>query len=658
MSFSRVSGYPSWEDYIPSLKIQTLIMCIMAKLAYQVDYKLTGAVVNEFNEFTALGSMIFFNTKGEYTVINPECGADRVRLSYPDGSLVSQYYQYPIPGIDPTLLKPDIQFDYAKDYKIGLPPVYGTVPPIYNEVVTCPIPWVYGQPMPPPEETIVRCVPNPGQPFFNQSKLTKSISRNVFGYYKPPPSPSPDAPYVIAFHCLRNYIQSSNNPFDTLQYFQFQTILIRWKGVAPYTLNNQGVLVDRYNNPVNEEGYFIDRDGETIPIMTYLNEVDYFPTVPNPSPPPDEIPNLTFGYNLTYNSFVFSFRGSTYLPDFLGEFIPPEILIADLQLANPKSLLDRYRPWLVNKATSMYKAIATATNFDYFTTPFPEEQSIRINKNYSVYMGTLCFTGHSYGGSLSNILAQYLVDRFPVYMAVQTYAFAPVPYVRKCAPPLDGLKYSGSLLIRGFVNDNDVVPFLKVPNFLNEDQQYLQFLYPPELYGFYHIKSANSSCDNNSDSCQKSNNAILERINGYCFPNGGVPAYLAINKDHILDSYIQNIKNIDEKQFEDTIFDDFGIINYTVTNEEVIKTLIASIPVFLQGAGSATSIFGVSFFENPVRFLYNFIGFNEIDVNYLNLIESLRLGNDVNDCSDPNCNVTRCCLLDGNPDHNDDLVTK
>ena len=156
---------------------------------------------------------------------------------------------------------------------------------------------------------------------------------NVLGYFKPPKPKCKDDPYVIAFHCLINGKEVSNNPLDTLQYFQFQTLVIRTKGEVGVKDFGDGV------DMVNGNGDLIDRDGNPITVMYYLSEVDYFQVFA-------EQQNSTYGYNLTFNSFVFSFRGSTFLPDFLEEVVPPEILIADLELSNPPELLEKYRPWL------------------------------------------------------------------------------------------------------------------------------------------------------------------------------------------------------------------------------------------------------------------------------------------------------------------------
>ena len=788
MSFGETSGYPTWENYIPDFKTQTKIMAIMADLAYEKEYHLTGATLDEDNYVITLGTTVYFTAKGEYAVLEPDCGAERLKLSYEDGSLVSRYYQFPVPGIDPNKFAKVIDayvdendlahlslnvdpgtfftigqdaivsgfkgadadyfnthgtpilsivdnvivyqanlpgpyesikpckgrvslFNFDQDYKPGLPPVYGNVPPLYNEDLPCPIApvdpavinfaeidkcgiatldlgtysgnpgaYIVGQEVivsgfegqdalcfnglvrilevnnnpnqikykafcdgpyisesvegaivettcdctpdpqsctppdwPPadPLDTIAYCVPNPGQPFLNRSSFVGKKCSNVLGYFKPPKPKCKDDPYVIAFHCLVNGKEVSNNPLDTLQYFQFQTLIIRTKGEVGVKDFGDGVDV------VNEDGDLIDRDGNPITVMYYLNEVDYFQIFA-------EQPNLSYGYNLSFNSYVFSFRGSTYLPDFLEEVVPPEILIRDLEAANPAELLEKYRPWLVNKATAMYKSIAKTTNFEYFLTPFPEEESIRIRKNYAIYLGSTCFTGHSYGGSLANILAQYLVERFPVYVNVQTYSFAPVPYLRLGAETVDGDFYNGLLLIRGFANDNDCVPFLKVPNFLDEPQVYVQPLEPPNIYKFYHIKSEGAlECgDYSKKNCCEP--ATLERIRSICFPNNGIPIYLSINKDHRSAIYVENIGNINKKQFAKIINSNNGICDFNITISAAIKTLIASIPVALENNGSCNSI-GVDPREQPLRYLYLFTGLNELCVNWYNLVDSLRL---------------------------------
>jgi hypothetical protein len=679
MSFGDVSGYPTWEDYIPEFKTQTLIMSIMSEMAYEVKFKITGALIDDNNYFKKLGTTIFFTKKGKYAVLQPDCGAERVRVSYSDGELVSRYYNFPIPGVNPNFPG----FDFNSQYQIGLPPVYSyctQIPnnnpdgpvfpdfPLYRDSSNCPISSLSGV------DSITTCVPNPGQPFINRSKFSTNSSNNVFGYFKPPPAPCRDDPFVIAFHCINNSKATSNNPLDTLQYFQFQTLAIRTKGVVGAPDFGDGVDV------VNAEGDLIDREGKPITVIYLLNEVDYFPKF-------DQQDNPTYGYNLTYDSYVFSFRGSTYLPDFLEEIIPPQTIIADIKLSNPQNLLIRYRPWLVNKATAMYKSIAKTTNFEYFLTPFPEEQSIQIVKNYSNYLGSICFTGHSYGGSLANILAQYLVDRFPLYVNAQTYAFAPVPYIRPCVPPLNPETYIGYLLIRAFVNDNDCVPFLKVPNITNCPEDYLQPLLPTEIYNFYHIKTLECStntekescfcqkecqcnivstcqcaiqcCCPNSNSntitcpqdfstpckeckcqsgcvcqtqCQCQNGCqcsgkkvVLERINSYCFPCGGVPIYLSINKDHDFTVYVKNISKINPVEFEKTILSPEGIENYTIPANVIVKTFVETIPLFPSYVKRTGEIIGVNPLTNPLNYIYRFIGLNNVNVSYKNLLESLKL---------------------------------
>jgi hypothetical protein len=600
MSFNVISGYPTWENYIPSLKTQALIMMIMAQLAYEENYKLIAAVLDDVNNnILTLGTTIYFTADGQYSILQPNSNAERIRLSYEDGSLVSRYYQYPIPGVDPNIPN----FDFATQYKPGLPPVDYCGTPLYVKNLPCKDEW-----SPPPGlGSIAFCVPNPGQPFANNSILAPNPGVSVYGYFKPPPPPCPDNPFVIAFHCIQNYRQSSNNPLDTLQYIQFQTLAIRYKGVricspniGPPCFPNFGDGIDL----MDDEGYLIDRDGKRIVVMTYLNEVDYFPDFLGQ-------PNPTYGYNLTYNSFVFSFRGSTYVPDFLEEIIPPEILIPDLKLSNPPQLLREFRPWLVNKASAMYKAIATTTNDDYFLTPFPEEQSIPIQRNYSVYLGATTFTGHSYGASLANILALYLVPRFPGYVNIQTYGFAPMPWEVKGLPPINPDRYLGYLYIRAFSNENDCVPFFKVPNFLPTPQDYVQILNPPELFNFYHIRT------------DKDGTVNLERIKS--IQGSDIPVYLSLNKDHDYNTYVEKITKINDQQFQDTVLSQDGINDFTITPEVALETFVASIPTFPSFLLRQGKIVGANPITQPLNFLYLFGGFNNLCVDYKNLIKSLRL---------------------------------
>ena len=599
MSFGQVSGYPTWEDYIPTFKTQTLIMMIMAEMAYEVNFKFVAAVIDDNNNnILTLGTTVYFTADGQYAVLQPDSPAERIRLSYQDGSLVSRYYQYPIPGVDPNIPG----FDFAANYKVGLPLVNYCGDPLYVANLPCKAEWT----PPPGLESIAYCVPNPGQPFSNNSILAPNPGISVYGYFKPPPPPSPDNPFVVAFHCIQNYKESSNNSLDTLQYFQFQTLAIRYKGVKicgkgiiPPCSPNFGDGVDM----MDSEGYLIDRDGNRIVVMTNLNQVDTDLIF-------NDKPNQTYGYNLTYNSYIFSFRGSTYVPDFLEEIIPPEILISDLALANPTSLLKTYRPWLVNKASAMYKAIAKNTNNQYFLTPFPEEQSIQIESNYSLYLGATCFTGHSYGGSLANILAQYLVIRFPGYVNIQTYSFAPTPYQIKGIPPLDPKYYEGFLLIRAFQNENDCVPFLRVANFLTTPQDYVQVFDPYQLYNFYHIQTLNNS-------------VILQRIKS--IKTKGIPIYLSINKDHDYSTYVSKIRMIDDTQFKNTIISQEGIYDFDISPETAVQTFIQTIPTFPSSILRQGKIVGANPITHPVNFLYLLSGFNDLCVDYKNLIKSLLL---------------------------------
>lgn len=264
--FGQKSGYPAWEDYIPTQKAQTLIMCIMAAKSYQDQ---TAAIVDENNNFTSLGTMIFFTANGQFKDIQPNINnmPPRIQISYADGSLISRYYQFPIPGID--IKKNDFNFDTS--YKIGLPDIYPSPGPTWIQALLPTHPDLTNT----GPNSIIKFLPNVAQPFYNQDPNAKNIGANVFGYFTPP-QPFPYDPFVIAFHCVGVAKEYSNNPLDTLQYYKWQTLLIRTKAysgndVDGFDLSNNGILVDKYNNPLT--------------VMTYLNEIDTY----------DD--STTFGYN-------------------------------------------------------------------------------------------------------------------------------------------------------------------------------------------------------------------------------------------------------------------------------------------------------------------------------------------------------------------------
>ena len=610
--FGQKSGFPSWEDYIPTDKAQTLIMSIMSSQSYIPH---TPAIIDENNMFTNLGTMFFFTEDGQYKIIEPNSTVNqtRIQLSYEDSTLVSRYYQFPIPGVNPN--QPNINF--PDDYKIGIPPIYEPDGPQWMTPKNYDWPEerinAYSVEYTGPE-SICKLVPNLGQPFYNLNPPETldpaiSIGSNVYGYFVPPPPPSASNPWVIAFHCVGNGKQYSNNPLDTLDYYKYQSLLIKTKGDP----NNLGNDADGYDI-LDEDNNLLDKYGNKITVMMYLNEVDYLEI-----DPATEQTNETFGYNLTYNTFVFAFRGSKYIPDLTGEIVPPEITIANINLANPAYLLDRYRPFLVNKASAMYKSISADTLFTYYYTPFPDDESYIIEKNYPIFLGTLCFTGHSYGASLANILAEYLVYRFPIYLCIETYAFAPNAYQHIDAQPLNPDDYNGFLYVRSFINNNDCVPFFKPPNPLDYDQTYIVPFSPPELYALYHISTINKV-------------SKLELVNNIILYDGGIPVYLFINNDHDIDTaYIPNISAIDTNQFESTINSDFSTgISFGITlltakkmfNEYLKTTVSYQIDVANKELSSAkTTKEKVSIVVNGI---YESFGLNKIKVNYVNLLKSLK----------------------------------
>ena len=118
--FGQKSGFPSWEDYIPTTKVQTLIMSIMSAQSYLSHIP---AIIDANNMFTSIGTMFFFTQDGQYAIISPNSSINqpRIQISHEDCSLVSRYYQFPIPGVNPN--QPNITF--PDDYKIGIPQIYG-----------------------------------------------------------------------------------------------------------------------------------------------------------------------------------------------------------------------------------------------------------------------------------------------------------------------------------------------------------------------------------------------------------------------------------------------------------------------------------------------------------------------------------------------------
>lgn len=620
-TFGIQAGYPSWQDYIPTQKAQTLIMSIMS---YQSYHPHTAAVINSDNMITSLGTMFFFTTDGHYAVIEPNSSIiqPRIQLSYDDSTLVSRYYQYPLPGIDPQ--QPD--FSFPDDYIPGIPPIYVDngptwATPQYSNWTfdlkvnyTVELTGVY---------SILEKVPNLAQPFYNTDApvnsdgdydISSNIGANVYGYFVPPPPLSPSNPWVIAFHCIGSGKQYSNNPLDTLDYYKYQSLLIRTKGTPSYTATDTDGNTIYSSDLVDSDNNLVDKIGNKIYVITYINEVDYLEIDPNIGGQ-----NQTFGYNLTYNSFVFSFRGSKYIPDFTSEVIPPEIAIANVKLSNPESLLKRYRPFLVNKASAMYKSIAADTIATYYYTPFPDDESIVIQNNYPISLGILCFTGHSSGGAIANILAEYLINKFPDYLNAETYAFAPPAFQLESATPLNPEDYKGSLYIRTFINNNDCVPFFKPPNPLDYDQTYIVPFTPPELYAVYRINTINSI-------------SKLELVNKIILYDGGIPVYLFFNNNHDMQSgYIKNINSIDPTQFENTVKSNFNTgISFGITIltakklfNQFLKTSIAAKLSGLTNT-STNSTSKTSAITSLAKTLYSSLGLNTISVNYVNLLKSLK----------------------------------
>jgi hypothetical protein len=609
--FGQKSGFPSWEDYIPTTKAQTLIMAIMSGQSYLSH---TPAIIDANNMFISIGTMFFFTQDGQYAMISPNSSINqpRIQISHEDCSLVSRYYQFPIPGVNPNL--PNITF--PDEYIPGIPQAYEPngpewiIPKKYNwseERVNAYSVEKYGP------DSICRLVPNLGQPFYNLNPPETvdpaiNIGSMVYGYFVPPPPPSPTNPWVIAFHCVGNGKQYSNNPLDTLDYYKYQSLLIRTKGDPNYLGNDE----DGYDI-LDEDNNLLDKNGNKITVIMYLNEVDYIDIEPTTNQS-----NGTRGYNLTYNTFVFAFRGSKFIPDVTGEVIPPEIPIANINLSNPDYLLKRYRPFLVNKASAMYKSISADTLFTYYYTPFPDDERYVTQKNYPIFLGTLCFTGHSYGGALANILAEYLCYRFPIYLCIQTYSFAPPAYQYINTPPLNADEYNGFLYIRTFINNNDCVPFFKPPNPLDYDQSYIIPTSPPELYAVYHINTINSV-------------SKLELVNKIMLYDGGIPVYLFINDDHdILTGYIGNISQIDTDQFESIINSDFSTgITFGITELTAKKMfnmyLKKNIPPQIAAFNKINSTKSTSeIITSGLSSLYTSLGLNKIKVNYVNLLKSLK----------------------------------
>ncbi len=175
-------------------------------------------------------------------------------------------------------------------------------------------------------------IPNLVQPFAISEK-----SDIVLGYYSPPT----DREYVIAFHCIFDSRESSNYPLDTLQYFKFQALCVSY-----IENNNTTVLLHINDIDTYSEEQFQYNDG------TY-----------GPS---------TLGLNLAYNNYVFAFRGSVYITDYLKQVVPINLVVKNIDIANPAILLERFKPWLVNLASQIYKNIAADTNLIYSLTPFQD----------------------------------------------------------------------------------------------------------------------------------------------------------------------------------------------------------------------------------------------------------------------------------------------
>jgi hypothetical protein len=99
---------------------------------------------------------------------------------------------------------------------------------------------------------------------------------------------------------------------------------------------------------------------------------------------------------------------------------------------------------------------------------------------------------------------------------------------------------------------------------------------------------------------------------------------LAINKDHDYITYTKNISKINTEQFKETVLSDKGIDNFTISDKVIVKTFLETIPLFPYYLNRTEKIIGASII-NPVNFTYKFFGFNNICINFKNLINSLKL---------------------------------
>jgi hypothetical protein len=485
-----ISGYPSWQDFIPSLKAQALITYQLSNLSYEKTQVINQCSLDANNKIIHLGTIHYFTQ---------------------DGHLVDT--------------------DYTSRFSINVPA-------------------------------------NKDPQVFDDSDAISFPAGSTQGYYKPkvinplPYDPSNGGNIAVAFHCYLNSAANSNYILDTLQFFAYQALQ---------------VVTDTTTGEITN--------------IVYQSQVD-LPVAPS-----------TVGIDYFYYNPLIAIRGTKNIQDILTENTPQEIVTENLAI--PKTLRTNNQPFYANEAAKLIKLLASYRTFQYLLSPFSDGNYEDI-RNQSLRLSIICLTGHSYGGAIANMTAKALIEdfipktatRFTPTVYVETYSFESPPYEKDTAAiatlPLFGrdgspLLYSDGiqaklddfLLIRNFINNNDGVCSLNVPNLSTVPVNYTFPTQPFEIYKNYRMNRTTN---------------MLEIIKAYdkesaiSLPllgnqgSAGLPLYLAFNNDH--DNVFDSINNITVANFDGVItgttstviYGEGSTPAYKLTRLEALKALINDMP--------------------------------------------------------------------------------
>lgn len=488
------SGYPSWQDFVPTLKAQTIIMAQLSNLAYEHVHVINQAVTDDNNKITTLGTIFYFTAAGALINTDP---VNRFTVHVPANQ-------------DPFILteSDSISFPAGSVHGFNIP--MGANPSPYD-------------------------ADNEG---------------NI----------------VVAFHCYLNSKNNSNQIAENLQYFSFNALEV-------VSDTQTGII----GNLVN------------------ISQIETNHT------------SALFGTNVFYNNPVIVVRGSKNIQDYLTEFTPPDTLISSFNLAIPPNILADNQIFYSNEASKLIKGLDVYRTLTYLLSPFADGE-YQDTRNSSLRIAPICLTGHSYGAAVCNIVARYLVEvfipktaaQFQPTVYVETYSFESPPFQKSTAkvltlPLLDRsgkpllytngtpAKINDFLIIRNFINNNDAVPSLNVPNLSDAATEYVFPTTPTNIYKFYRINATSHALERILT--YKKEPAISLPLLGNQ-SGSGVPAYLAFNPDHEMSSVITNLTNISVTNFDGFILGTTHGINYgdgttppyIITRWNALNYIISDIP--------------------------------------------------------------------------------